>query len=139
VGRFLALAIPLALIALVAVDAGATALGWAPDLGPLAARGVARPIALPVTIGTLGVLFEAVALVALFLLIEGRSGSPLFDGVAAGLAAWLFRGPLLVFTIASMTRLPTAPFWQAARVGLVALPVAGAALGWLAGRRKLLS
>lgn len=135
-GRFLALAVPLALLVLVAVDAGATALGWAPDLGPLAARGVARPLALPVTLGLLGVLFEAVALVALFLLVEGRSGSPLLDGIAAGLAAWLFRGPLLVFTIASLTRLPTTPFWQAARVGLVALPVAGAALGWLARWRK---
>ena len=135
-GRFLALAIPLALVVLVAVDAGATALGWAPDTAPLAARGVARPVELPLATALLGATFEAVALVALFLLIEGRSGAPLFDGVAAGLAAWLFSGPLLVFTIASLTRLPTAPFWQAARVGLVALPAAGAALGWLAQRFK---
>ncbi len=135
-GRFLALAIPLALVVLVGVDAGATALGWAPDTAPLAARGVGRPMALPLSTALLGATFEAVALVALFLLVEGRSGSPLFDGVAAGLAAWLFSGPMLVFTIASLTRLPTAPFWQGARVGLIALPVAGAALGWLAKRRR---
>ena len=69
---------------------------------------------------------------ALYLLVEGRSGSPLLDGLAAGVAAWLFRGPLLVASVALMTRRPVSPFWQAARVGLVALPAAGLAVGLLA-------
>jgi len=130
--RFLALAIPLALLVVAAVGAGATAVGLGPDVAPLAQRGIARPVPLAPSLQLAGALFEAVALVALFLIVEKRSGSPLVDGLAAGLAAWLFRGPLLVFAIASLTRLPTAPFWQLARVGLVSLPLAGLAVGAVA-------
>jgi len=134
--RFLALAVPTALLVLAAVAAAAATFGFAPDLGPLAARGVARPIPLAPSLVALGTLFEAVALVALFLLIEGRSGSTLLDGLAAGVAAWLFRGPLLVLAVASLTRLPTAPFWQLARASLIALPAAGLAIGALARWRR---
>ncbi len=80
-------------------------------------------------------LFEGVALVALFLLLEGRSGLWWLDGVARGLAAWLFRGPLLVLTVAALTRLPTEPFWQVARLALVAEPAAGLAIAALGARR----
>lgn len=134
--RFLALAIPAALLVLAAVAASATALDLGPDRAPLAARGVARAAPLPPGLQIAGMLFEAVALVALFLLVEGRSGSALLDGLAAGLAAWLFRGPLLVLAVATLTRLPTAPFWQLARVGFVALPAAGLAIGAVARWRK---
>jgi hypothetical protein len=136
--RFLVLALPAALLVLAAVEAGAAALGFGPDAGPLAASGVARMEPLPPALKAATVAFEAVALVALFLLVEGRSASPLVDGFAAGLAAWLFRGPLLVATVAALTKLPTAPFWQSARVALVALPAAGLTLGWLAraGRKE---
>jgi hypothetical protein len=130
--RFLALAVPAALLVLAAVDAAAVALGLGADLAPLAARAVARIEPLSPLLQASIVAFEAVALVALYLLVEGRSGSPLVDGLAAGVAAWLFRGPLLVASVALMTRLPVAPFWQAARVGLVALPAAGLAIGLLA-------
>lgn len=134
--RFLALAIPVALLVLAGVGATATALDLGPERGPLAARGVARAAPLPLSLQLAGALFEAVALVALFLLVEGRSGSPLLDGLAAGLAAWLFRGPLLVLAVATLTRLPTAPFWQLARIGLVALPAAGLAVGAIARWQK---
>ena len=130
--RFLVLAIPVALLVVAAVGAGATALGLGPDVGPLAARGIARPTPLAAPLQLAGAMFEAVALVALFLVVEKRGSSPLVDGLAAGLAAWLFRGPLLVYAVASLTRLPTAPFWQLARVGLVALPLAGLAIGAVA-------
>lgn len=131
--RFLALAVPVALLVLAVVEAGALALGVGPDLTPLAARAVARVEPLPPVLQAAIVAFEAVALVALYLLVEGRSGSPLVDGLVAGTAAWLFRGPLLVASVALMTRLPIAPFWQAARIDLVALPAAGLAVGALAG------
>ncbi|HEX9799904.1 MAG TPA: hypothetical protein VGC00_07025 [Thermoanaerobaculia bacterium] len=134
--RFLALAVPVALLVLAGVAASATALDLGPDRSPLAARGVARTVPLPVALQLGGALFEAVALVALFLLVEGRSGSALLDGLAAGLAAWLFRGPLLVLAVATLTRLPTAPFWQLARIGLVALPAAGLAVGAIARWQK---
>jgi hypothetical protein len=134
--RFLALAVPAALLVLAGVGATAAALDLGPDRAPLAARGVARTVPLPAALALGGALFEAVALVALFLLVEGRSGSPLLDGLATGLAAWLFRGPLLVLAVATLTRLPTAPFLELARVGLVALPAAGLAVGAIARWRR---
>ena len=39
---------------------------------------------------------------------------------------------LLFLAVATLTRLPTAPFWQLARVGFVALPAAGLAIGAVA-------
>jgi len=130
--RFLALALPAAVLVLALVAFLGAELGAGPDLAPLAQRGVGRPQGLPRPAAALALVFEATALLALFLLIEGRTGSGVLDGVVAGLAAWLFRGPLLVLTVAELTRLPTAPFWQTARLDLAALPLAGAAIGALA-------
>jgi hypothetical protein len=132
--RFLALALPAALLVLAAVEAAAVALGWGPDAALLGEMARSEPLA--PTLQAAVVLFETVSLVALFLLVEGRSTSPLLDGLAAGFAAWLFRGPVLVATVAALTRLPTAPFWQSARIALVALPAAGLTLGWLARPRR---
>ena len=138
--RFLVLAVPAAALVLGVVDATAAALGWAPEVARLAARGVARaePLGLPLALA--GTLFEATALVSIFLLVARpprSSISPLLDGAAAGLAAWLFRGPILVLAVATLTRLPLEPFWQAARVALVGLPAAGLAVGAIARWRKL--
>jgi hypothetical protein len=130
--RFLALALPVAVLVLALVSFTGAALGVGPDLGPLAQRGVARPHGLPQPAAALALVFEATALLAFYLLVEGRTGSGVVDGLVAGLAAWLFRGPLLVLTVAHLTRLPTAPFWQVARLELIALPLAGAAIGALA-------
>ncbi len=136
--RFVLLAVPLAVLVLALAAVGADLAGLGPDPTPLEARGVARPEALPRTHAAAALLFEGVALVALFLLLEGRSGSWWLDGVACGLAAWLFRGPLLVLTVAALTRLPTEPFWQVARLALVAEPAAGLAIAALAraGRQR---
>jgi hypothetical protein len=130
--RFLALALPAAVLVLALVSFLGAALGYGPELGPLAQRGVARPQGLPQPVAALAVVFEATALVTFYLLIAGRTGGGVVDGAIAGLAAWLFRGPLLVLTVAHLTRLPTEPFWQAARLDLVALPLAGAAIGAVA-------
>jgi len=135
--RFLVLAVPLAALVLGTVDATATALGWGPDLGPLAARGIARPEPLGLGLAIAGTFFEASALVALYLLVARGERPAWIDGLAAGVAAWLFRGPLLVLAVAGATRLPTEPFWQMARVGLFALPAAGLAVGAVARWRGL--
>jgi len=131
--RFLVLALPLALLVLALAPVVADLAGAGIDDGPLAARGIARPIPLDLTTRALALGFEAFALVALYLLIEGRTASRVVDGAVAGFAAWIFRGPLLVLTVATLTRLPLATFWQAARVSLVALPLAGVAVGLVAG------
>lgn len=130
--RFVVLAWPAAVLALALVGWAAGLVGAAPDLGPLAARGVARAEGLPAGAATAAALFEGLALVAFYLLVEGRTGSRVADGAVAGLAAWLFRGPLLVVAVATLTRLPTAPFWGAARLWLVALPAAGLLVGLVA-------
>lgn len=130
--RFVLLAVPLAVLVLALAAVGADLVGYGPDSSPLAARGVARPEGLPRTYEAAALAFEGIALVALFLLLEGRSGIWWLDGVVCGLAAWLFRGPLLVLTVAALTRLPTEPFWQVARLALLAEPAAGLAIAALA-------
>ncbi len=130
--RFLALALPLALLLLALGAATFETLGWAPDPAPLAARGVARPEGLSPAHRLLGWGLEALGLVALVLLLYGRTGAWWLDGITAGAIAWIFRGPMLVLAVAAMTRLPTEPFWQLARGALlvepaVALLVAGLA------------
>lgn len=135
--RFVLLAVPLAVLVLALAAVGAELVGFGPELDALAQRGVARPEGLPHTFQAAAFLFEGIALVALYLLLEGRTGLWWLDGVATGFAAWLFRGPLLVLTIAALTRLPTEPFWQVARLALIAEPAAGLAIAALfrAGRR----
>jgi hypothetical protein len=123
--RFLALALPLALLVLVLGGAALTALDLAPDTAPLAERGVGRPDGVPARVEFTARLLEAGALVALVMLLSGRTSSWVLDGLACGLVAWLFRGPLLVLAVASLTRLPTAPFAELAR-GALALDLAAA-------------
>ena len=135
--RFLVLAIPAAMLVLALVAAGAGALGLSPDTHPLDERGIGRPEPLSPAVQIAGIGFEATALVALFLLLYGRTGSLLYDGVAAGVAAWLFRGPLLVLAVAELTRLPVEPFWQLARIALLALPAAGLTVGFVARSSRL--
>ncbi|MEO7794454.1 MAG: hypothetical protein ABIV06_06730 [Thermoanaerobaculia bacterium] len=130
--RFLLLAAPLLLLVFALGSAVLAYCGLAPDLAPLAAHGSARAEGLPATVQWAAWAFEALALLALFLLVWGRTRRWWLDGLAAGTAAWTFRGPLLVIAVASLTRLPVAPFWQLARGALVLDLVAALALGLLA-------
>lgn len=130
--RFVLLAAPLLLLVFAL---GAAALEWfglAPDLGPLAARGVARPEGLPLKLQLATWAFEGLALLALFLLLWGRTPRWWLDGLAAGASAWTFRGPLLVLAVAGLTRLPVAPFWQLAKGALLVDLAAALALAFLA-------
>ena len=126
--RFLALAIPLALLVFALGGMLLAAFGLAPDTTPLAARGIARPEGLPWTIDFAARALEAVGIVALTLLLSGRMAGWVLDGLTVGLVAWLFRGPLLVLGVAALTRIPVAPFWQLARGALVLDLVAGLVL-----------
>ncbi len=130
--RFLFLAAPLLLLVFALGAAALELVGLAPDLAPLAARGVARPEGLPGSLSWAAWAFEGVALLALFLLLWGRTPRWWLDGLAAGASAWTFRGPLLVLGVAGLTRLPMAPFWQLARGALVVDLVAALALAVLA-------
>lgn len=132
--RFLLLAAPLLLLVFALGTATLALLGLAPDLAPLAARGIARPEGLPQAIRLASWAFESLALLALFLLVWGRTGRWWLDGLAAGAAAWTFRGPLLVLAVAGLTRLPVGPFWQLARGALLLDFAAALALALLARR-----
>ena len=123
------------LLLVFALGAGAlTLLGFAPDLAPLVALGVARPEGLPWILRLEAWAFEGLALLVLFLLLWGRTRTWWLDGLVAGLSAWTFRGPLLVLAVAGLTRLPVAPFWQFARGALVVDVAAALALAVLARR-----
>jgi hypothetical protein len=132
--RFVALALPLALLVLVLGGWLLAALGLAPDTGALAARGVARPDGAPFRVEAAAGILEAAGLVALSLLLTGRTSRWWLDGLACGLVAWIFRGPLLVLAVASLTRLPTAPFAGLARGALLLDVAAALAVAALAKR-----
>jgi hypothetical protein len=134
--RFVALAIPLALLVLSLGAALLDAAGLGPELAPLAARGVARPDGAPLRLALAARLLEATALTALTLLLFRRTAHWWSDALACGLVAWIFRGPLLVLAVASLTRLPTAPFGELAR-GALALDLLTALLLAALARRTL--
>lgn len=80
---------------------GLAALGWLP---------AGAPAAPPprVQLGAWGL--EALGLAALFLLIHREESSVWFSGVLSGWIAWVFRGPLLVVSVAA-AGLDPKPFW----------------------------
>ena len=112
--RFVLLVVPLLLVLLGAFAFGVDMLGLEPDTGVLAARGLLRSGAIPWTWAAGGWLLEATGLTALFLLVQGRGGSPVLDGLVTGAIAWIFRGPVLIVNLALVTRLPREPWWTAA-------------------------
>lgn len=70
-------------------------------------------------------VLESLALLALFLLVQGRGGTWWLDGIAAGWLAWVFRGPLLVLTVAGSTSLAPQPFWAMALRWLILYSACG--------------
>lgn len=80
---------------------------------------------------------EAVALIALFLLIQGRAGSWWLDGLATGWLAWVFRGPLLVLAVAGAARLPPGPWWQMALRWWILYSLCGLVLAGVARKVRL--
>src|SRR6202158_486392 len=89
--RFLVLALPALVLAMALFRSALEALGRLPVL--LAAAPELRQRRLVVFLTWLR---EAVALSALYLLVQGSGGSRLLNGVLTGWIAWVFRGPLLV-------------------------------------------
>lgn len=84
-------------------------LGKAPDPSALS-PGEVRTLPHWVTLATW--MLEALGLSALFLLIQSRSGRNWTTGLLTGWIAWIFRGPLLVVTVAGLAGLPPGPWWS---------------------------
>jgi len=109
------------------------ALGVAPDPAALSASGAVQ---LPGWVMLATWILEAVGLAALFLLIQGRSGRWL-AGLLTGWVAWVFRGPLLVVTVAGLAGLPPGPWWSLAFSWWVLYTVCGLVLGGVAAAAGL--
>ena len=77
-------------------------------------------------------VLEAMALTALFLIVQGRFGSWWLDGLAAGWLGWTFRGPLLVLTATGAARLDPDPWWHMVLAWWVLYSLCGLAAGALA-------
>lgn len=118
--RFLFLALPLVLALVAGGHFLAGLLGWAPPRG------------LPARTLFGGWLLEAVGLTAMFLLIQARGLNRFVAGIGAAWTAWLFRGPVLVVTVAGASRVPVESWWRLVLVWFVVYTVCGIALGALA-------
>ena len=133
--RFILLALLVALLLLAVADVAARAL-VPPPAAELARAGLAAG-SLPAPLRLGAWLLEAAALTVLVLLLSGRTKTWWLEGMAAGLLAWVYRGPLALLSALAVARLPREPFWHEARTELVVLPLVGLVLGGLA--RRLLS
>lgn len=123
--RFLLFALPLLVLTMALFHFAEEALGMAPNPALLSPSGAVR---LPgwVMLATWGL--ESVGLAALFLMIQGRGGRWL-AGLLAGWIAWVFRGPLLVVTVAGLAGLPPGPWWVLALSWWVLYTLCGLVLG----------
>ncbi|HEV8582315.1 MAG TPA: hypothetical protein VGX68_24865 [Thermoanaerobaculia bacterium] len=131
--RFLLLALPLLILTMAVFRFALETLGMAPDPEALSRHGVAG---LPqwVTLATWAL--ESIGLAALFLMIQGRSGRWL-AGLLTGWIAWVFRGPLLVVTVAGLAGLPPGPWWSMAFSWWVLYTLCGLLLGGVAAAAGL--
>lgn len=111
---------------------GLDALELAPSMQSLAGIGLARTEALPLELSAGGWLTESLALTALFLLIQGRTGAWWMDGLVAGMIGWVFRGPVLVLSVVSLTRLGSDPWWPMSLRWLVLYALCGLLLAGVA-------
>lgn len=80
---------------------------------------------------------EAVALTALFLLVQGRAGTWWLDGLATGWLAWVFRGPLLVMAVVGAAGLAPRPWWQMTLRWWILYSLCGLLVAGLARRVRL--
>jgi hypothetical protein len=79
---------------------------------------------------------EALALSTLFVLVYGRGWGGV-SGLLTGWIAWVFRGPLLVVTVAGHAGLPPAPWWALAFRWWVLYSLCGLLLGVIASLTQL--
>jgi hypothetical protein len=125
--RFLVLALPTLVLVMALFRSGVEALGRTPALLSAAPDLRQRWV---VVIGTW--LLEALALAALYLLVQASGGSRLLNGLLTGWIAWVFRGPLLVVAVVTLAGQPAGPWWSMAFSWWVLYTVCGLLLGLVA-------
>lgn len=124
--RFLVLALPALVLAMALFHSGVEALGKTPSIE----RNPAVKLSFLVVMGFW--LLEALALAALYLLVQASGGGRLLNGVLTGWIAWVFRGPLLVVAVVTMAGQPAGPWWSMTFSWLVLYTLCGLLLGVVA-------
>lgn len=117
--RFVVLAVPLLVLVMAVFNFTAEHLGYATSEN-LPGR----------TLVSVWIL-ESLGLAALFLLVQGRGGNRWFSGLASGWIAWVFRGPLLVITVAGILPNLRRDWWSISVGWLVLYTLCGLALALL--------
>jgi hypothetical protein len=130
--RFLVLALPALVLVMALFRSAVEALGRAPAL-----LGAAPELRQHAVVVILTWLLEAVALAALYLLVQGSGGSRLLNGVLTGWIAWVFRGPLLVISVATLAGQPAGPWWSLTFSWWVLYTICGLLLGVVAAASGL--
>ena len=111
---------------------GLSAFELTPSTASLARAGLERAQPLPLGLSAGGWLIESLALTALFLLVQGRGGAWWMDGLVAAAIAWVFRGPVLVLSVVSLSRLDSDPWWPMSLRWLVLYAICGLTLAAVA-------
>jgi hypothetical protein len=131
-GRFLLLAFPLLVLTMGLGGLALETFDLVPDAGELARLGLAARPSLGSGRVLGGWVLESLALLALFLLLQGRTSARWLDGVAAAWIAWIYRGPVLVLTVLTWTSLSRQPWWGLSLYWLVLYTLCGLILGAVA-------
>lgn len=128
--RFLLFALPLLVVLSALFHLALEILGLEPELGPLVGWHAGDGLPGSLILATWGL--EALALTALYLLVDARGGSRWLNGLLAAWIAWVFRGPLLVMTAVGFGGHPPEPWWGLAARWFVLYTLAGLLLAALA-------
>lgn len=107
--RFLAFALPLLVLTMALFQLILEALGQGVSLGRLS-EGVVSALPGWVILGSW--CLEALGLCCIYLLVGTGGSGPYWNGLMAGWIAWIFRGPLLVISVATLAGLPPGPWWS---------------------------
>lgn len=135
--RYFLYAVPLLVLFLALFGFAVDVLDFEPRAGAVIRLALFETPRIPAQVVLGAWLMEATGLVALFLLVQGRTGAWWLDGLVTGWVAWIFRGPLLVITIVAATRQPQDAWWSLAFGWWVLYSVCGLALAVLARRSRL--
>lgn len=129
--RFTVYALPLLLVVLALFGLVVELAGLEPQPDSVLKLAVTSGQRVPLQVVLGAWLLEATGLLALFLLIQGRCGAWLLDGLVAGWLGWIFRGPLLVITIVVATGQPQETWWRMAMAWWVLYTFCGLLLALL--------
>ncbi len=135
--RFTIYAIPLLLILLALFGFVVDAFDLEPQGGGIVKLTLFGSQGLPTQVVFGAWLLEAIGLLTLYLLAQGRVGFWWLDGLVTGWIAWVFRGPLLVITIVTATGQRQDLWWTIALGWWVLYSICGLSLAILARRSWL--